>query len=82
MEIISELKSIYHCKTAVVLHGTDYISSSKYNSQKYLKGIDRLGVRSLSQAKQVKKLLQLDALPFVCNSGVPWWIIVKIIAWI
>jgi len=71
MEIISELKSIYHCKTAVVLHGTDYISSSKYNSQKYLKGIDRLGVRSLSQAKQVKKLLRLDALPFVCNSGVP-----------
>lgn len=71
MEIISQLKLIYHCKTAVVLHGTDYIVSPKYDKKKYLEGIDVLGARSLSQAKQIKELLELDALPFVCYSGVP-----------
>lgn len=71
MEIISGLKTIYHCKTAVVLHGTGYIESPKFNAKKYLDNIDLLGARSLSQAKQIKQLLQLDKLPFVCNSGVP-----------
>ena len=71
MEIISELKTIYHCKTAVVLHGTGYIDSPKFNAEKYLKNIDSLGARSLSQAKQIKEILQLEKLPFVCNSGVP-----------
>lgn len=71
MEIISELKTIYHCKTAVVLHGTGYIESPKFNAEEYLKNIDSLGARSLSQAKQIKEILKLDKLPFVCNSGVP-----------
>ena len=71
MEIISELKTIYHCKTSVVLHGTGYIESPKFNAEEYLKNIDSLGARSLSQAKQIKEILKLDKLPFVCNSGVP-----------
>lgn len=71
MEIISELKKIYNCKTAVVLHGTGYINSPKFAAKTYLKNIDSLGARSLSQAKQIKDILQLDKLPFVCNSGVP-----------
>lgn len=71
MEIISELKTIYHCKTAVVLHGTGYIESSKFDAKEYLRNIDSLGARSLSQAKQIKEILLLDKLPFVCNSGVP-----------
>ncbi|MBD9190874.1 MAG: glycosyltransferase [Catenibacterium mitsuokai] len=71
MEIISELKKVYNCKTAVVLHGTGYINSKKFNATKYLKNIDYLGARSLSQAKQIKDILQLKKLPFVCYSGVP-----------
>lgn len=71
MEIISKLKTIYRCKTAVVLHGTGYIESPKFNAEEYLKNIDSLGARSLSQAKQIKEILQLKELPFVCNSGVP-----------
>lgn len=71
MEIISELKKVYNCKTAVVLHGTDYINSQKFNTTEYLKNIDHLGARSLSQAKQIKEILQLEKLPFVCYSGVP-----------
>lgn len=71
MEIISELKKVYNCKTGVVLHGTGYINSKKFNATKYLKNIDYLGARSLSQAKQIKDILQLKKLPFVCYSGVP-----------
>ncbi len=71
MEIISELKKVYNCKTAVVLHGTGYINSKNFNATKYLKNIDSLGARSLSQAKQIKDILQLKKLPFVCYSGVP-----------
>ena len=71
MEIISGLKEIYHCQTAVVLHGTGYIDSPKFNTREYLKNIDSLGARSLSQAKQIKEILKLEKLPFVCNSGVP-----------
>ena len=57
--------------TAVVLHRTGYIDSPKFNAEKYLKNIDSLGARSLSQAKQIKEILKLEKLPFVCNSGVP-----------
>lgn len=71
MEIISELKKVYNCKTAVVLHGTGYINSKNFNATKYLKNIDSLGARYLSQAKQIKDILQLKKLPFVCYSGVP-----------
>lgn len=71
MEIISVLKKVYNCKTAVVLHGTGYINSKKFNATEYLKNIDSLGARSLSQAKQIKEILKLEKLPFVCNSGVP-----------
>lgn len=71
MEIILRLKKIYKCKTACVLHGTGYVDDPAFDAKKYLLGIDNLGCRSLSQAKQVKEILHLSELPFVCNSGVP-----------
>lgn len=71
LEIISQLKETYNCKTAVVLHGTGYINSPKFNAKAYLNSIDKLGCRSKSQALQIKRILQLEELPFVCYSGVP-----------
>lgn len=71
MEIIYYLKDIYKCRTAVVLHGTGYISDLKFDVKKYLEKIDILGCRSLSQSKQVKEILKLNYLPFVCYSGIP-----------
>lgn len=71
MEIIFKLKKIYNCKTAIVLHGTGYINSPKFDTKKYLQNIDHLGARSLSQAKQIQEILNLDEMPFVCYSGVP-----------
>lgn len=71
MEIISELKKIYMCQTAIVLHGSDYLKSRNYAVHKYLPNIDVIGTRSNSQSLKVQKILDLDELPFVCYSGIP-----------
>lgn len=71
MEIISNLKKRYNCRTAVVLHGTTYIDTKNFATKEYLKGIDNLGTRSRTQSVMVKDILDLDYNPFVCYSGVP-----------
>lgn len=71
MEIISELKKLYGCKAACVLHGTGYINTPKFQTEKYLEAIDHLGCRSNTQSLSVQKLLKLEEKPFVCYSGVP-----------
>ena len=71
MEIISKLKMKYNCRTAIVLHGVGYIGSSGYRIKDYLKNIDLLGARSLSQSIRLKDILKLEQLPFVCSSGIP-----------
>ena len=71
MEIISELKKRYNCRTAVVLHGTGYVNSPKFHVERYLPYIDRIGARSLFQAKEVQRILNLKEQPFICYSGVP-----------
>ena len=71
MEIISKLKDIYHCRTAVVLHGTGYIREGSFPAKEYLKNIDKLGTRSKTQAKKVQELLNLSKSPFICYSVVP-----------
>ena len=71
MEIISKLKMKYNCRTAIVLHGVGYIGSSGYRIKDYLKNIDLLGARSLSQSRWLKDILKLEQLPFVCSSGIP-----------
>ena len=71
MEIISKLKMKYNCRTAIVLHGVGYIGSSGYRIKDYLKNIDLIGARSLSQSRRLKDILKLEQLPFVCSSGIP-----------
>lgn len=71
MEIISKLKDVYHCRTAVVLHGTGYIREPSFPAAKYLQNIDRIGARSRTQAAKVQDILGLEETPFVCYSGVP-----------
>ena len=71
IELMSELKKMYSCKNAIVLHGTDYISDEKFRAKGYLSNIDLIGCRSHTQAKIVKNMLALSKEPFVCSSGVP-----------
>lgn len=71
MEIISKLKDICHCRTAVVLHGTGYVREESFPAKNYLEKIDKLGARSKTQANKIQELLKLSTPPFVCYSGVP-----------
>lgn len=71
MEIIALLKRYYKCRTAVVLHGTGYVNSPRFNAARYLPYIDRIGARSLSQAREIQRILKLKEQPFVCYSGIP-----------
>lgn len=71
MEIMYGLLEFISCRSAIVLHGTGYIDNSKFKAHRYLERIDKIGARSKSQAEQVKQILNLDELPFVCNSGIP-----------
>lgn len=71
LELISELKKRFDCKTACILHGIGYINNANFNTNKYLDGIDHLGCRSLTQAYTIKEILNLEQQPFVCYSGVP-----------
>ena len=71
MEIIYYLKDLYKCKTAIVLHGTGYVTNSNFDVFKYLTKIDKIGCRSLYQSKFIREKLKLNKLPFVCYSGVP-----------
>lgn len=71
LEMIYGLKPLLNCKTAIVLHGTNYIESPRFDKNKYLENIDIIGTRSLNQSIKVKRILDLDYLPFVCYSGIP-----------
>lgn len=71
MEIISLLKDTINCRTALVLHGLDYINQKGFQAEYLLKKIDRLGCRSKTQAELIKNMLHLETPPFVCYSGVP-----------
>lgn len=70
-QLLNELKTIYHCKTALVLHGKTYLNSKKFNFDNYSGSIDRLGCRSKAEAEEVKDILNLRDMPFICYSGVP-----------
>ena len=71
IQLIKLLKEKYHCRTALTLHGISYITSQKFDFQKYMDGIDRFGVRNAYDAKKVRELLNLNYCPYICYSGIP-----------
>lgn len=71
VQLISYLNEIYRCKTAVVLHGREYINNGKFDVTKYADSIDVWGARSKNDAEFIKEALSLNKMPFVCYSGVP-----------
>ncbi|MEN6600546.1 MAG: glycosyltransferase [Rectinema sp.] len=72
LQIISELRKIYLCKTSLVIHGREYyIRDKKFNCIKYLTSIDALGCRNNGDSEYVKRVLGLRKSPFICYSGIP-----------
>ena len=71
IELINLLKREYNCRTAIVLHGMEYIYDKRFNFKKYITTINKLGCRSIYQAKLIHKDFNLKNMPFVCYSGIP-----------
>ena len=72
LTLVSMLGERLNCKTAFVFHsdfGLNVIR--KFDVARRIQHIDRIGCRSEYAAKEVKKLLGLTEMPFVCYSGVP-----------
>ena len=70
--LVAILGQKYRCKTAFVFH-SDYGSNviRKFDVAKQILDIDRIGCRSAYAAKELRKMLGLPKMPFVCYSGVP-----------
>lgn len=70
--LVSMLGERLNCKAAFVFH-SDYSLNviRKFDVDRHLQHIDRIGCRSEYAAKEVKRLLGLTKMPFVCYSGVP-----------
>lgn len=69
--LLVRLKELYGARTSIVMHGTGYITNPKYHIEKYLCNIDKIGCRSLTEARRTQELLNIKDLPFICYSGIP-----------
>jgi len=73
IQLLSLLKDVFHCKTALVFHGAFYIKQSGFmkRNARHLRNIDLIGARSKIEANLVRDILKLPYEPFVCYSGIP-----------
>jgi len=69
--LVSILGERLNCKTAFVFHSDFSLNVIRKFDDKHIQHIDRIGCRSEYAAKEVKRLLGLTKMPFVCYSGVP-----------
>ena len=70
-QLLAELKKRYPVKNALILHGRGYLNDPRFDCGRYLKDVDAIGCRSLTEANYVQRILHLEKRPFICYSGVP-----------
>lgn len=71
-ELVAMLAEYYQAKSSIVFHGDCNENTFKRYKLKELSGrIAAIGVRSMVERQQVKKLLGISQDPFVCCSGAP-----------
>ena len=71
-ELVANIALYYGAMSSIVFHGDCNAQTiQRYRLCENVKNIRAIGTRSIVEAKQVKGLLNLDTLPFVCYSGVP-----------
>lgn len=73
IQLVSMLKDYYNTRSAIVLHGINYLNEKKYltKNREHVENIDVFGGRSEEIAKYIKDLVKLEYEPFVCYSGIP-----------
>ncbi len=71
-ELVAILSTYYKAKSSIVFHqDCTEDSISKYRIIDNVKRIGAIGARSLLEAYQIQKLLNLKKTPFICCSGAP-----------
>ena len=71
-ELVSLLSKKYNCMSSIVFHNDcNTRNIDKYRLRESVSNIKAIGVRSVIDAYNVKSLLNLNELPFICYSGVP-----------
>lgn len=72
LELVANLAEFYNAKSSIVFHHDCTESSiKKYRIKENVKRVGAIGVRSIIEAHQVQKRLNMKSLPFVCCSGAP-----------
>lgn len=72
LELTARLGREFHARTSFVFHNDcNEVAISKYGMKDYLKDISVFGGRSIIEAKEIRNVLKLDYMPFICYSGVP-----------
>lgn len=70
--IVSMLARAYNAGSSIVFHhDCNERTKAKYRLDKYIKGINAIGARSIIEAHSIKEILGIKRLPFICYSGVP-----------
>ena len=72
LELVAILADAYRAKSSIVFHqDCSPENIKKYRISQNVTRIGAVGARSIIEANQIKSLLKLDCLPFVCYSGAP-----------
>ena len=72
LDLLIPLKESYGARTSLVFHGDCTPNTIKqFDIKNRIKYVDAIGCRNLPYAKEVKNLLNLSNIPFICYSGIP-----------
>lgn len=71
-ELVAKIAEYYNAKSSIVFHqDCSETNIHKYRLFENARRIKAIGCRSIVEAEQVRKLLGINDVPFVCCSGVP-----------
>lgn len=73
LEIIHELKKIYHARTCMIMHWANFDIKRIYKNkhQEFMDSIDIWGYRSLPIQREFEKIYGKQKRSFLCYSGIP-----------
>lgn len=72
LEIVVNLAKMFKAKSSIVFHlDCTEANISKYRIRENITQVGAIGARSLVEANEIAKRLNLNRIPFVCCSGVP-----------
>ena len=72
LELVANISEHFHANSSIVFHHDCSESNIvKYRIKQNIGRIRAVGARSITEAREMQDLLELQKIPFVCYSGVP-----------